>query len=321
MWTLAACSSLPPAPTGSGAIDTRHLPPPDLELAIEGFGTCTDPADTRLRLRHGEPVNVLVHGCFASTGRFRALAQVFAHQGQQAICYRYDDRRSLAGVAVELRQGLDRLAALSGTPPLTLIGHSQGGLIARHALRDDLPEAPALSQGRQRLVTLSSPFAGIAAASHCASTTARVVSLGLVVPICRIISGEKWYEITHASDFMRRPGRLLSSVSQHLLVLTDERGSCRRFESGRCLEDDFVFSLEEQTPPLQASDPRVVRHTLNVGHASVVGNGIEVPEKLIELLEQSGVLASPPTSDRAPFLEYLHGLYASRLREASSEGP
>ncbi len=318
---LTACVSLPPDTGGTGALDESLLPPPDLELVIAGFGTCSDPTDAHLRLKRGEPVNVLVHGCYASTGRFRALAQVFARQGQQAICYRYDDRRSLPAVAGELRRGLDRLVSLSESPQLTLIGHSQGGLIARHALREDLPEARALSDGRQRLVTISSPFAGIAAADHCASTTARVISLGLVVPICWAISGEKWYEITRASDFMREPGRLQSSVSRHLLVLTDERDSCRRREAGRCLEDDFVFTLEEQTPPPQAIDPRVVRQTLNAGHAEVVGNGQEVPEQLIDLLVASDILSLPAVTEEEGRRAFLARLFTSRTRTGPDANP
>jgi pimeloyl-ACP methyl ester carboxylesterase len=285
------------------------LPTPDVTLVIDGLGQCTDQADRSLRLKYGAPVNVLVHGCEASAGRFRTLAQVFAFQGQQTVCYSYNDRHSLTRVAADLRRRLEQLASATGRPPLTLIGHSQGGLIARHAMRESDEVAPALTGSRQRLVTISAPFAGISAADHCASPVARVISLGLVVPICWAISGEKWYEITHASDFMRKPGRLRPSVTGHLNVVTDERGSCRRADGETCLEDDFVFTLAEQTLPENGIDERVRSQVLKAGHAEVVGTGRDTPFKLIGLLQEQGVLNQTPVVRRLEFQRYLARVY------------
>jgi len=42
------------------------------------------------------------------------------------------------------------------------------------------------------------------------------------------ITGDKWNEIFPGADFMVRPGLLAPEVSEHLLVLSDERDTCRR---------------------------------------------------------------------------------------------
>ena len=288
---LTACTSMQQRPDDPRPIDSRYLPVPDLSLAINGLGPCNDKTDRSFQLKQGEPITVLVHGCTSSAGRYRSLAQVFAFKGQQAICYDYNDRDSLDKVAGHLRQTLDNLSAQTGQPEITLIGHSQGGLISRRALTTEHRDSPNLDRSRQRLITLSAPFSGISAANHCASPTARVISLGLVIPICMAISGDKWFEITHASDFIRKPGQLHPSVIEHLLIATDERESCRTEKEGECLEDDYVFSLTEQILPAPHVGPVVRELTLKAGHAEIVGTGDEIPEKLIRTLQQEGVLA------------------------------
>ncbi|MCU7843451.1 MAG: alpha/beta hydrolase [Candidatus Thiodiazotropha sp. (ex Monitilora ramsayi)] len=308
---LSACMSMQKSPINTQAIDTRYLPSPDIQLVIDGLGPCTDAGDRTLRLKSGEPVNILVHGCYASAGRFRALAQVFAFQGQQAICYNYDDRASLAVVARDLRQSLDSLAGLTGHPEITLIGHSQGGLIARHALTTGIAETSDLNQTRQQLITLSAPFSGIRAADHCASHTARIISLGLVIPICMAISGDKWLEITHASDFIRRPGRLHPSVEEHLLIATDEAGSCRTRTDDQCREDDYVFSLAEQKLPPTLTSPLVRQITLKAGHTEIVGIGEHIPEVLIRTLQEEGILGKPEPARMSAYDNLLKTLYLS----------
>jgi hypothetical protein len=290
-------------------IDSRYLPEPDLNLSIEGLGPCNDQADRSFQLKQGEPVTVLVHGCASSAGRYRSLAQVFAFKGQQTICYDYNDRDSLDKVAGHLHQTLDTLSAQSGNPEITLIGHSQGGLISRRALTTEQGESPNLDQSRQRLITLSAPFSGISAADHCASPTARVISLGLVIPICMAISGDKWFEITHASDFIRKPGQLKPQVTEHLLIATDETESCRTEREGQCLEDDYVFSLTEQILAAPHIDPVVRELTLKAGHAEIVGNGDQIPEKLIRTLQQEGVLAATDPARVAAYRRLLESLY------------
>ncbi len=298
-------------------IDTRYLPAPDLTLDIKGLGPCTDQADRTIHLSSNDPVVVLVHGCFASSGRFRSLAEVFVFQGQQAICYNYDDRDSLKSVGRDLRRALDRLAEALNQQTIILIGHSQGGLISRYALKQAEFPAPSLTTSEQHLITISAPFSGISAADHCASTTARVISLGLVIPICMAISGDKWYEITHASDFMRYPGALNPGVNEHLLITTDERESCRRWKDNSCQEDDFVFSLEEQTLPGNAADPAIDQLTVQAGHAEIVGDSHTIPSKLIDVLQDKGILLETQANQLPRFEQRLSELFIEQTNPAT----
>ena len=111
-------------------LEPGRLPPPDTTLAIAGLGPCTDNPDRRLHLDARQPVTVtvLVHGCYGSSGQFRALAQVLAFHGQQSACFTYDDRARLADTAAELRRTLQVLADQSHVPRIDVIGHSQGVL-------------------------------------------------------------------------------------------------------------------------------------------------------------------------------------------------
>ena len=72
---LLACTQLRQDQRVLEPIDPTYLPAPDLTLEIDGLGPCTDQTDRTLRLSSQDPVVVLVHGCFASSGRFRTLAE------------------------------------------------------------------------------------------------------------------------------------------------------------------------------------------------------------------------------------------------------
>lgn len=291
-------------------MDTSHLPPPDLALNIAGLGPCTDHPERTLHLDSSQPVTILVHGCFGSAGRFRALAQVYAFQGQQTACFSYNDRDSLPASTAQLRQALGALAAQMHNRQINLIGHSQGGLIARRALVADGPEPLQARDSSFALVTISSPFAGIAAASHCGSTALKIASLGLVVPICQMVTGSKWRDITYSSDFIIQPGDLMGQVAQFVKLETDEQGSCRRFGDGqKCLESDFIFALAEQTNPL-VDNGRVVKvERVKAGHAEITGDQQRIPYKLIHVLQQNGLLHTPPVARRAAFEQLLASLY------------
>ena len=123
------------------------------------------------------------------------------------------------------------------------------------------------------------------------------------------ISGDKWLEITHASDFIRKPGQLHPSVIEHLLIVTDETESCRTEIEGECLEDDYVFSLEEQILPEPLGGPVVRELILKAGHAEIVGNGDQIPEKLIRTLQREGVLAATNPTRMAAYRRLLVSLY------------
>ena len=307
---LVACATPVPRDAEFSRIDETRLPSPDLHISIPGLSHCTTDPDTRLRLNSEQPVTIIVHGCFGSAARFRALSQVFAFHAQQSVCFSYNDRDSLDKSADELVAAMDALSAQMQNSQLTVIGHSQGGLIARRALADRAGRSAQTTDLAPRLVTISSPFGGIAAASHCGSTTARWISLGLVVPVCRLISGSKWYEITRPSPFIQQPGTLLPQVVEHLKIVTDERGTCRRLgEQGRCAESDFVFTTEEQYFDAVDRELAVKNIEIAAGHAEVVGDHQMVPYKLITLLQQEGIMLGTEASRQAQLERLLARLY------------
>jgi pimeloyl-ACP methyl ester carboxylesterase len=306
---VTGCTTTSELPPGLDHIDTSALPSPDLALNIPGLGPCTDNPNRTLHLNSNRPVIVLVHGCFASAGRFRSLAQVFAYHGQQSACFNYDDRGSLTASATQFVNALEELARHLRNPQVTVIGHSQGGLVTRNALTAERNQ-PLGAQLDLRLVTISSPFAGIAAADHCVSPLARVVSLGLAVPICKLISGDKWYEITYASDFIREPGSLIGQVNEFIKIVTDERDSCRRYDNaGHCIEDDYVFSVEEQYYPPVDDSPRVIPVEVRAGHAEIVGRNGATPEKLISILQDQRILHATPATQADTLRALLVSLY------------
>lgn len=308
---LAGCTAFGPTAhvPDTSEIDAGRLPFPDLVLDVPGLGPCTDAADRRVHLNASQPVSVLVHGCFGSAGRFRALADVLAFHGQQSVCFSYDDRDSIDKSSAELARALEGLASKMPGVAINVIGHSQGGLVSRRALISDRSDALALDSPI-RLVTVSAPFSGIRAARFCAYPWLRVASLGLQDLACRAISGDKWYEITYASDLIQQPGTLLPSVGEHLKIVTDERDSCRRVApSGACLEDDHVFGLAEQYQPEVDADRRVANVEIRAGHVEIVGNASIVPSKLIGALQDHGIIAATPAERRAALNALLARLY------------
>jgi hypothetical protein len=287
------------------------LPPPDRTLDIAGLGPCTDNPDRSLHLKAGEPVTVLTHGCFGSSGQFRALAQVLAFQGQQSACFTYDDRAALDDSAEALRRAATQLADQAGSSPITIIGHSQGALIARRAMTDALDSAPSLPETPAvdwRLVTISGPFSGIAAARSCGRNWLYPLTLGLLPLSCNVVTGPKWRDITFSSDFIIEPGQLLPGVS-HLKIDTNEEGSCRRESDGRCLESDEIFSLAEQRNAKVEASPAVERVQVQAGHVEIVGDKLEAPMKLITLLLEKGVLRPFAANRRAEFEQMLAQVY------------
>lgn len=263
-------------------------------VAVDG---CDDFATDPVSLRRGTPVNVLVHGCNASSARFHALADVFRASGQQVVCFSYDDRQSLERSSASLLRALDELREWTDTTDVTVIGHSQGGLVARRALVRDRRDGRRLRRGGDlRLVTISSPFNGIRASSHCGSVPFHVFTFGLSAAVCQMIAGSKWHHIFPRSGFVRHPGELAPEVKSHLEIVTDETGTCRRRRrSGKCVEDDFVFSLAEQHNRLVDSDARVRRVEIRAGHGAVIGRLDATSAGLVGVLRAQQVLAQPPS--------------------------
>lgn len=307
---MTGCASIIQPDSQLFVIDQGRIPPPDINLSIPGLGPCINNSNLPLRLNSQEPVIVLVHGCVGSAGNFRALAEVFAFSGQQAICFSYNDRDSLMVSSAQLATSLETLSGHMNNRKITVIGHSQGGLIARKALVADNANKLKSIDADLKLVTVSSPFSGIEAASHCGSTLARILSLGLTIPICKIASGDKWFEITGASEFIRQPGIFLEQVGEHLKINTNESGSCRRAtEEGECAENDYVFSLNEQIHP-PVDDGAVVKNVeIKAGHVEIVGDNRVAPLKFIAVLQKHGILNTNVPDRSAAFGQMLTRLY------------
>lgn len=291
--------------------DQSRLPPADLSLNIPGLGPCTNNPDRTLHLNSNQPVTILVHGCKGSTGNFRALAEVMAFHGQQAACFTYNDRDSLMRSSGQLVSALDSLAAQMQDKHITVIGHSQGALVSRKALVARRPDPVQDKEMKLRLVTISGPFSGIASAEQCGKPTLLVtlLTLGLNDQLCKVVSGDKWYEITSASDFIQQPGELLRQVESHIKIDTDERDSCRHREAGVCTVKDYTFSLAEQYHPPVDNVAIVKNIKIKAGHVEIVGDQRVAPVKLIAALQQNGVLNETEAKRSAAFDRLLSRLY------------
>jgi pimeloyl-ACP methyl ester carboxylesterase len=307
---LAGCATRRENP-GFDPMERGNLPPTDLTINIPGLTSCTDNPDHSLHLKLREPVYVLVHGCFGSSGQFRGLAQVLAFQGQQTVCFTYDDRARLARSAKELHRAIELLVAQTRARQVTVIGHSQGALVAHKALTYS-SLTPQTEWADLRLVTISGPFGGIAIAKTCGRHWLYPLTLGLLPLSCYAVTGAKWSDITFSSQFIRTPGLLIPHVSQFLKIDTDERGTCRRKEAGRCIEHDEVFSLTEQQNLLVEADPRARRVEVPAGHVEIVGDRRVAPAKLIAVLQELGVI--PPTKPEhlSAFNQFLARIYGDR---------
>lgn len=290
---------------------------------IDGLTPCTLTSAEPGRLDPDEPLTLLVHGCNDSAGRFTTLADVFEAHGQQAICFTYESRDTIETASDRLRSALAQLEQRLPEQPITVLGHSQGGLVARHALTSRSQE-PSLNT-EYRLATISSPFAGIDAARHCSIEWLYVLSLGITPAICRGIAGKNWPEIHRDADLVTEPGQLTDSVASYLQVRTDERGTCRRLDAnGRCAEDDFVFSLAEQHNP-KATGPGFRSLEVQAGHVQIVGDNGDAPTQLIALLQAEGVMNPTPPQQQASIARLLTRLYDDdeqrRMADQSSGAP
>jgi pimeloyl-ACP methyl ester carboxylesterase len=304
---LAGCAT---RDTGFAAdLETSRLPRTDTALYIEGLGPCTDNPDRTLYLDGSQPISVLVHGCYGSSGQFRALAQVLAFHGQQSACFTYDDRARLADSGAALFCAVGVRAARTQVPQITVIGHSQGALVARRAVAEPLKSPLQARPVPLRLVTVSGPFSGIASARPCGVRWLRPLTLGLLPLSCYVTTGAKWTDITDSSDFLLAPGLLAPPVTSHLKIDTDERQTCRQRDGERCIETDDVFSLAEQRSVPVEADARVTRVQVNAGHVEIVGDKRVAPTKLIEILQQQGVVRVTEPERRAAFSRWLAWRY------------
>jgi hypothetical protein len=309
---LSACAHQEETHLDSPLSNVSSLPNPDVTVQIASLSNCTHQESDELNLNSQEPVTVIVHGCFSSAGRFRTLADVFAFHGQQTVCFNYDDRERLTSSSKELITAIEELSAVLQEPNIMLIGHSQGGLVARRALIEERSDRIDISDVEISLATISAPFGGIEAAAHCGSKTLAWLSLGLIKPVCQIITGRKYQDIPSNSDFILEPGQLIPSVNRHLKIVTDEVNTCRVYdERGACIEDDFVFSVDEQYQQTVDAQPGLIPLLVKAGHVEIVGDANTVPVKLIGILQQQGFLRDTPTEAKEELTKLLAGLYLS----------
>lgn len=281
-------------------------------ITTEYLDACDDFAKQTLRLEADKEVFILVHGCKASSGSFMILKEVFESRGQQAVGFSYDYRDSIEECADQLVTAIKSVNALVHPPRITIVAHSQGGLVARRALISNRPDNLVLGAdiSKIRLVTISSPFNGIKSSSHCGMTALHIASVGTTVLICQAIAGSTWSEINPSSDFINNPGQLSELVVEHLKINTDERSTCRSVDDeGNCGESDFVFALDEQYAQTVDSDGRVNNIELKVGHALVVGKPGKPPFTLIDTLEKNDVLREQTYLSYAEDVALLEKLY------------
>ena len=308
--SLVGCTiSLPYLPE-SQQLERGSLPQPDVAVDIPYLRSCTDSPIRTLKFNSSYPVTVLVHGCNGSAGRFRSLAQLYAFHGQQAVCFSYNDRDSLVDISGQLITALDSLASHIRNRNLMVIGHSMGGLVARKAMERDRRGEWQNDNVNIKLATISAPFAGIEIASHCGIKFLHWLSLGTVPGICWAITGDNWYEITSASNFIRYPEPLLKSVQRYLKVVTDERDTCRsKSKNGSCIESDHVFSLAEQYHPVIDNYKQLINVEVEAGHVEIVGYKHVAPRKLLSILQQQGMLAPTPPERRVALERLLAKLF------------
>lgn len=266
------------------------------------------PAD---RLSKGKQPILLVHGYGCSRGVWWLLRRRLEAAGHTVASVSLAPPHiSLGRLEPILSQRIEAVCAATGSPQVTLIGHSMGGLIARKALTADRPDPIQNPHTALRLVTVSAPFSGIASARMCGVPAMRVATLGLNDLVCWLISGDNWHEITSASNFIRQPGGLVSQVNRHLKVVTDERDACRRRnEAGACIESDYIFSLAEQRYPPVTLAPATTDVEVIAGHVEIVGESGVTPHKLIDVFQREGVVLPTPPERRAAFRALLARLY------------
>lgn len=261
---------------GAARTDTLRSPLDVREL--DGLGSCD--GDPGIVVERGRPLTVLVHGNHAAVDAFAALGGALESAGEQVVCYRWREGGRLTYAASDLREALDALDEL-GLPRIRVLGHSLGGLAARRSLTVELGvplETPV------ELVTVATPFAGVASAKTCGLVWARVLSLGTVGSICRRLArGAKWRDIHPRASMIREPGELGPWVRRHVHVVTEEHGHCRRrAPDDRCAKDDHVFDVEEQATT-HIADPRIEQHEVDAGHGAVVMEA-EAIARLVELV-------------------------------------
>jgi triacylglycerol lipase len=115
-----------PAPTPARTPVPRPTPPP---------ATAIDSAACRPPVQHPYPV-VLVHGTFATTS-WRLIGPALARRGYCVYTFDYGDYGTgeIARSAHQLARFVNRLLARTGAQRVSIVGHSEGGMMPRYYIR------------------------------------------------------------------------------------------------------------------------------------------------------------------------------------------
>jgi hypothetical protein len=283
----AAASSLP------SQTEVKTDPPFYSDWNIDGLENCLASSVEPPISNDEKPVMILVHGLRGSAQSFNRLAQQLQAAGHQPICFLYNDRDSLVSSSAKLTEALKQLVHRKGGREIIVLGHSLGALVARRALTSEHWKTGEANAVQFKLVTVAGPFGGVSTASGCTSPTMKFLTLGLVIPLCKMVSGDKWAEITYRSEFIRYPGHLSRNVGMHLKIETDEEQGCLVYDEKICRISDFVFSLDEQRNSNVDADKKVKIVMVKAGHGGVLGNEHVFPSQLILALGTNRILSMP----------------------------
>jgi hypothetical protein len=113
----------------------------------------------------GDDVVVLLHGLFASAGALEPMRRVLArHRGLHVAAMSYPPGPGIEELSARLAALVDELP---GSSRLHLVGHSMGGVVARHYAQTSSDERVA------QTISMASPFAGVSLARSLGIQAAR----------------------------------------------------------------------------------------------------------------------------------------------------
>ena len=102
--------------------------------------------------------------------------------------------------------------------------------------------------------------------------------------------------------------------------MTDENDSCRSYDSkGKCVASDYVFGLDEQVQKNVDNEARQVSVLVKAGHVEIVGDTDIAPKKLINILQQQGVLSNTPQQLEKELSLLLGNLYENPARTIQTQ--
>ena len=179
---------------------------------------------------HPHPV-VLVPGTFDATG-WAAIADALQRRGYCVARFnaRADDTGSIARSSAELARFVDRLLASTHADRVSLVGHSQGGIMARYYVRflggaskvEDLVALAPPNHGTTTPLVIAGTTLGCLACSEQAAGSAFLARLnrgdGSPPPVDYTNIATRWDLVVTPFDsaFVRGPaGRITNVLLQH----------------------------------------------------------------------------------------------------------